>query len=65
MDRLMAGLNIFNESPPSGYIDVHLIGSQHLSLLHEQLLLSLQLGLARDHRIQEFDLLKEKLKSIY
>lgn len=56
---MWGGLDVLNEAAPRGHVDVHLVGSQHLPLLHEQLLLSLQFGLPGDHRVQELDLWNE------
>ena len=59
-DRLLEVEVPLEEAAPRGDVDVHLVGARHLALLAEDLALSPQLRLPRDHGVEELDLGEEK-----
>ena len=59
-DRLLEVEVPLEEAAPRGDVDVHLVGPRHLALLAEDLALAPQLGLARDHGVEELDLGEEE-----
>ena len=59
-DRLLEVEVPLEEAAPRGDVDVHLPCPVHLALLAEDLALSPQLGLARDHGVEELNLGEEE-----
>ena len=59
-DRLLKVEVPLEEAAPRGDVDVHLPCPVHLALLAEDLALSPQLGLARDHGVEELNLGEEE-----